>query len=131
MEKPAIKIDFWPDAAEDDVVRRAASILLLIALGAVCSGALGFFHQLDYQRQLTRWMSEHHAAGSPAPIPFSGHDESSCLICLVLHLPMSAGFVQVTLAGLGILAIAKILAQPAPVLSRLTRHIACRGPPIA
>jgi len=124
------KIDFSPDAAEDIAVRRGVGILLLIALTAVCSGALGFFHCLDYDRQLSQWLAAHHGPGSPAPIPFTPHDESNCLICLILHLPLSTAAIQPAIAALGLLAMAIALGQPIPTFAKLILTSDDRGPPL-
>jgi len=117
-------IDFRVHDPNTHAVRRVASLLLLTAILFTGSGLARYLHELD------------HLAGRPTAsvakilgIAEVGHDESTCSICLNLHMPALANSIIASLICLGIFT--AFLTQLAPRLlsQRIPARIDCRGPP--
>jgi hypothetical protein len=109
-------------------VRFLPHILLLLAFGALGTGALEYLHNAEHRREDAREAAAAVAAGRPVkPQPL--HDESNCDLHAQLHVPLlAAGWVPL-LVCLGLFVAFLTLLAPPLVSQRPLLRLDCRGPP--
>jgi hypothetical protein len=113
-----------------DRMRRIVGILCLLALSGVASGGLDYLHRGQHQDQANAWLAAVSAAAkSKIPALPGRADESNCVVCLVLHLPLAAEAIVGPMPALTLLAIAGRLLALVAAEVRIPIWIDCRGPP--
>jgi hypothetical protein len=117
------------------MVRRIVAMLMLVVMGAVACGGLDYFHRRQHERQFAVWLAalEKASGGKPgesSPVPLPAGRDLDCLLCVILHAPMTGQTPPILVAGLLLLSVARRLPTRTFNWSCLLLAIDCRGPPI-
>ena len=96
-------------------MRRIATILLIVLLAAVGSGAMLHVHNDE---------ARHTAADDGGH-----HDDANCLLHALLKGPMVTGGVTVLLVCLGLFVAFLTLLASQPAVQKVITRLDCRGPP--
>lgn len=109
-------------------MRRAPSILLLLAFFALGTGSLEYLHNLDHRHEDARLAAAAQQAGLPVhPAPL--HNDTNCETHAQLHMPgLATGWVPL-LVFLGLFVGFLTLLKTEPVSRRPILCLDCRGPP--
>jgi hypothetical protein len=111
---------------------------MLLASSGIACGGLNYLHQRQHIQQAQEWAAALQAnaarSGSvpatPMPIPLSGRDDGSCLICQTLHAPLMAQAAPPPILAFVLLMLLVMPRPPRVVRARISLHIDPRGPPI-
>jgi hypothetical protein len=108
------------------VLRRLASILLLVTFAFVGTGALRYLHDLGHLREdAAAAARDENGRKLPAPL----HTEWNCELHALLAAPLIVTSAIPLLILLGLLVAFLTQLAPQPVSARTALRLDCRGPP--
>jgi hypothetical protein len=107
---------------------------MLLVMATVACGGLDYLHRQQHQQQAAEWLAAIQKASgaksnqTPAPLPVT-RTTTDCLLCLILHSPLTSQTPQIAVTGLLFLAIVTRSPSRNLIPARLTDSLTCRGPP--
>ena len=106
---------------------RCASILLLLTFTATGTGTLHFLHHLEHHHHVAPVSNEDRMSAKDCDD--DGHDESTCAVCSVLHMQVTADNPSTSLVSLGLTVAFLSQIEPRLGAQRVPASVDCRGPP--